>query len=238
MKAIIPCAGFGTRFNGVPKPLLNINNGEVILDRLLEKINCDTYLITNALSNHLFESRYSNMDNVHISCNGLLSPTINDGCLINIQNLIKDQNINDDIIIIVGDIIFDFPLDEIIDKFKTSNTITIPVKEYPKEILKEKSAISGGLTLNKYNVIDTFVEHKEYEKATHVELGIYLISKDYLSLIHECIENYTGDAPGYLIEYAFQSRPIYGQIIKENWHHIVTREDYLSYLDHQCSQCK
>ncbi len=231
MKAIIPCAGFGTRFSGVPKSLLNIDNGTVILDKLLNKIDFDIYLITNALSDHLFQEKYANRDNISILCNGLLHNTQDCGCLDNIQHLIEKENINDDIMIIVGDILFDFSLDEILTQFNSTKTITIPIKKIQNKLSIPQTLLSGGLTIRDDNVIDTFAEHTTYKNAEYIELGIYIIAKEYLHMINECINNYKHDAPGYLIDYVYKRFPVYGVEVSGNWEHIVTYDDYISYLD-------
>lgn len=231
MKAIIPCAGFGTRFSGVPKSLLNIDNGTVILDEILNKINFDTYLITNALSDHLFQEKYAHKDNISISCNGMFYNIQACGCLDNIQRLIEKESIDEDIMIIVGDILFDFSIDQILKQFNKTKTITIPIKKHPTQLIKSQTLRSGGLTLKDTNVIDTFIEHEVYEQAEYIELGIYLIAKEYLYTIHECINHYRHDAPGYLIEYMHKLIPIYGAEITGNWEHIVTYDDYISYVE-------
>jgi glucose-1-phosphate thymidylyltransferase len=236
MKAIIPCAGFGTRFSGVPKSLLNIDNGTVILDKILNKIDFDTYLITNALSDHLFQEKYANRDNISILCNGLLHNTQDCGCLDNIQHLIEKENINDDIMIIVGDILFDFSLDEILTQFNSTKTITIPIKKIQNKLSISQTLLSGGLTIRDDNVIDTFIEHEVYEQAEYIELGIYLIAKEYLYTINECINHYKHDAPGYLIEYMHKLIPIYGAEIIGYWEHIIEYIDYISYLERRKSQ--
>lgn len=231
MKAIIPCAGFGTRFSGVPKPLLNINNGIIILDKILEKTNLDTYLITNGLSGHLFEKIYGNVDNVHLICNDLLTPSSNGGCLIDLQNLIERENINDDLLILVGDIIFDFSLDAVIKQFEETKTITIPIKKYPKQLMNKQSLESGAVKIDNNGLICGFIEHNINKDYKYAELGIYIISKNYLYLINDCIQNYKCDAPGYLVEYAYTKIDTYGVPIDSNWSHIVNIEDYKKYLE-------
>lgn len=230
MKVIIPCAGFGTRFSGVPKPLLNLKNGETILDRLLQKVEGhEIYLITNALSNHLYEDKYSHYPNIDIYCNGLLKPCDDDGCLMNIQDLIELDSIEDDILIMVGDIIFDFPLDPLFKKFRRHNTIIVPVKKCSDNPSCD-CKLSGGVIIDKYGYIDHFKEHEDLCNAEYYELGIYFISKNYLSKIKDCVDSFHKDAPGYLIEFLHKNVATYAIPVNGNWHHIVKGEDYEKYL--------
>jgi len=117
MITIIPCAGENSRFlNDCPKSILKVGD-KTILDLILEKTlkANESIIITNSYNRHYF-SKYSDQ---------LFTVDQPTGCLSDVWACIDSLGIFDDVLLIVGDIIFDFDLEFISN---CPGDVVIPVK--------------------------------------------------------------------------------------------------------------
>jgi len=213
MRTIIPVGGKGSRYDcDFPKSLSKLN-GSTILDKLLEKDLPNPTLLVRDENRSYFDG-YEEKATIHVSHSTYI------GCLFDIFMYIREIDYTEDLLIIVGDIVFDFDLGEIIQNL--NDLITIPILKC-KEF--EDVSDSGSVEINDEGIVTNFIEH-ELVIGSYRELGIYYIPAQYLKYITECCVHHKVSSPGYLIEYAYKIVSVQTHIVTGNWFHINTIEDY------------
>lgn len=230
MIAIIPAAGFCTRFgdnlpNGFPKYLLPVGR-KSIFRRIVEAIplSVRVRVITNERYLSAFEKELQLLSDkrVRILSNGLNESDEHVGALTNIVQVIKDENIKDDVLVVVCDIVFDFSLHRLIAFFNVMRSVCVPVKWLPISEVKR----AGYVEMNEYERIVRVDEHPENPVEGYSELGIYAINRERISYLFDCEREYHSDAPGYFLEYVHKKFPAYGLRVFGKWKHVTTIEDY------------
>jgi glucose-1-phosphate thymidylyltransferase len=136
MKALILAAGYATRLypltKETPKPLLEVA-GKSILERLLEKIGVipevdHVYIVTNSRFSQVFESwveNYTYDRPVTVIDDGTTSNENRLGAIGDIQYAIEKERIEDDLMILAGDNLFDFELCDFARFFEGTNADVI-----------------------------------------------------------------------------------------------------------------
>ena len=141
MKCILLCAGYATRLfpltQNFSKALLEIEEGKPLLDYILEEVNTidevdQIYLVTNAKYYEHFKNWSDNKNNskpIKVINDNTDSNDNRLGAIGDIKYVIDNENVNDDLLIIAGDNLFDYKLKGVIDYYKNKNAITICAKE-------------------------------------------------------------------------------------------------------------
>ncbi|HSV43615.1 MAG TPA: sugar phosphate nucleotidyltransferase, partial [Candidatus Bathyarchaeia archaeon] len=124
MKVLILGAGYGTRLYPVvkdtPKPLLDIG-GKALIHHLLQKVAvipglAEILVVTNDKFFGMFQlwARQNKKFPVPIKIlnDGTMSPEDRLGSVGDIQYVLENEAINDDLLVLGGDNLFDFSLDE------------------------------------------------------------------------------------------------------------------------------
>lgn len=219
MITLIPVGGKGTRYDcNIPKCLSKLN-GSTILDRLLRNSLPNPTLLVRQDNKAYFDT-YSDKADIFVAEGDYI------GCLFDIFRFIRSITPDsDDLLIICGDIVFDFNINEFIQNL--NDLITIPI--LPREE-REDVSDSGAVTINNKGIVTNFIEHIN-TPGEYRELGIYFIPKRYLKYITGCCFNYKVGSPGYFIEYIHTFFPVKTQVMTGNWFHINTIEDYQCCLE-------
>jgi glucose-1-phosphate thymidylyltransferase len=235
MKAIILCAGYATRLypltENVPKPLLSIRE-KPLLNYILERIEGidlidQIFIVTNNKFYSNFcswkKSFYFSKD-IKIINDGTLSNQDRLGGLGDLNLVLESEMINDDILVVAGDNLFDFDLQKFIKFFKQKDKCTIGL--YDLEDL-EKAKNFGILRIDSSNKIISFFEKPENPKSTLISTAIYLYNEKELERIKQYMES-TGskEGPGYLIPYFLKFQDVYGYVFKGKWWDVGTKENY------------
>jgi len=141
MKCILLCAGYATRLfpltENFPKALLDIEAGKPLLDYILDEVNTidivdEIYLITNAKYYNHFNDWAMKKNNVKkiTVINDMTDSNDNRlGAIGDIKYVIDSQKINDDLLIIAGDNLFDYKLRDVVDYYKNKNAVTVCAKQ-------------------------------------------------------------------------------------------------------------
>ena len=137
--------------------------------------------------------------------------------------VIKQKRINDDLLIVLGDNLFDFDLNSMITFFNKINGITVGIYD-----LKDwEQAKNFGVFEVKNNKLISFEEKPQNPKSTIISTGVYLFPKKDLKKIREYMEtDKPKDGPGYLILDFFRSQNIHVFEFKGKWLDIGTKEIY------------
>lgn len=239
MKAIILAAGYATRLHPLtkdqPKPLLPVA-GKPIIEYILAQINTieqidTTYIITNNKFYHHFLNWAKNYQHE-------LSPhkkieVLNDGTTTNenrlgsigdIQFVISKKSIDEDLLVVAGDNLFDFDLKKFIAYFFEKNSNVICTYHIDSmEMLRR----TGVIQIDANNLVIDFEEKPRHPKSNLGVPAIYIYKKDTLELFHQYLaESNNPDAPGYFNIWLHKKTPVYAYFFQGNRYDIGNLESY------------
>lgn len=243
MKALILAAGYATRLYPLtlnwPKPLLKVGN-KAIIEYILEKINeadeiDEVFVVTN---NKFYPSFAAWADKINrgkqIKCGKQVKEKkikiINDGTLSNEDRLgaigdidfaIQKESIDDDLLVIAGDNLFGFSLQNFVDFF-VRNGSSIAAFHNLKDLEKVRGKYGVGI-LDGTKIID-FEEKPMEPKSSLAATACYLFSKKDLPKIRMFKETSNADAPGNFIKYLAQNSEAYGFVFDDCWYDIGSFE--------------
>ncbi len=233
MKCLVLAAGYAMRLypltQNYPKPLLLVKD-KTILDWLVDDIDSlnevsEFVIISNhKYYNHFLEWAKTKTVNISIIDDGTATNDTRLGAVKDIQFAIKQKNINDDVLIIAGDNVLDFSLEEFINYSKTKNTSCV-MRYY--EPSSEKLKKCGVLTVNKDDLITDMTEKPLIPATNWCCPPFYYITKDDLTLIDICIVKGCGvDAPGSFIAWLCKQTHIHAMEMPGKRYDIGNLESY------------
>lgn len=234
MKCILLCAGYATRLypltENFPKALLEIHEGKPLLNYTIDEINQleeidEIFLVTNERFYQYFQEWVEKLNNKKpiIVIND--HTTSNDdrlGAIGDIQYTINMKNISDDIMIILGDNLFDFHLRQIMDfYYKKKSPVVGGQYESDQNLLTRLGVIES----DENGRIIGFEEKPHIPKGNIKSLGIYLYPQYIVSVLKQYLEEGNKpDAPGYFLNYLYQREPVYVFSFEGNWFDVGTHE--------------
>lgn len=235
MKAIILAAGYGTRLYPLtldhPKPLLTVGK-KTILEFILDKVKVideidSIYVVTNEKFFSKFEEWKDTVDaagkeliivNDHTTTNEDRLGAVGD-----IHYVIQQRDIDDDVMVLGGDNIFDFSLKPMVDKTKAKNASIVALHDLKKKELLAKKF--GVVELDADEKIVGFEEKPEHPKTSITSTACYIFSKQDVHELEICImENKKPDNIGDFIKYISEKGNVYGCIYLEGWFDIGSFE--------------
>ncbi len=236
MKAVILCAGYATRLYPLtldkPKSLLEIS-GKPLLNYIIEKVEKineidEIFIVTN-------EKFFRDFEEWLEKCNGKFAKKIeiiNDktktnetriGGIGDLDFTIREKRIDEDLLVVLGDNLFDFDLNGIFSAFKKNNEITVGVYD-----LKEKEqAKNFGVFEIENGKLTSCEEKPQNPKTTIISTGIYFFPKREIKKINDYMKTEKSkDGPGFLILDFFSSQNVYAFEFKGKWFDVGTKEIY------------
>lgn len=235
MKCVILCAGYATRLYpltlNTPKSLLEVKEKPLlnyIVDNVLnvKDVN-EIFVITNdKFYNNFVEWRdefYSD-ENIAIINDKTKSNEDRLGGLGDLKLVLDTEEINDDLILLLGDNFYDLDLNKIVDFFNEVGKNVIGLYDI-RNISNAKNF--GVLEIDSDGKIVSFNEKPVKPNSTLVSTGIYIYSKEELDKIYCYMK--TGksrEGPGYLIPYFLEYQDVYGFVLDGFWHDIGSKEVY------------
>ena len=232
MKCIILAAGYATRLypltKNTPKPLLKVA-GKVMVEHIIAKVEeldsvDNIYIVTNDKFSQDFTEWLHNFDTKKAI--GIVNDETknNDdrlGALGDVNYAIDTKNIDDDIIVIAGDNLFEFSLYEPLDIFKkTVSNIVVLHDVRDLELAKQY-----GVVEIKNNIVVNFEEKPISPKSTLVSTGIYLFPKKTLDLIEKYIsQGNNPDKTGDFIKWLHKRETVYAYVTDKEWYDIGSLE--------------
>lgn len=228
MKAIILAAGYGTRLGlNIPKHLVKVADKEVVMWLLekLEKIDeiDEIYIVTNDWAYQPTVDCLKHYDGkpVKIFNDGTKSNEERLGSIGDMIYVINEIKLDDDVLILAGDNMFEFSLPEFISFFQQTgdSVVAIDVKDF--ELAKR----FGIIDVDETKQIKSFVEKPENPPSTLAATACYLYRKETIPVL----KNYANlgkdlDKSGSFVQYLHNEKPVYAWITDKTWIDIGTKD--------------
>ena len=232
MDAIILAAGYATRLypltKNMPKPLLKVA-GRPIIEHIVNKLEqidiiSKVYIVTNNKFEQNFIKWLNNFytkKQIEIINDGTKSNDDRLGALGDVYCTIKTKNIDNDIIVIAGDNLFEMFLKEVVAIFKNINNNLVVLHD----VKDPELAKNYGVADVKDNIVVDFQEKPENPKSTLISTGIYLFPKRTIPLIKKYVdEGNNPDKSGSFIEWLYGIDKVYTYVTNKKWFDIGSFE--------------
>lgn len=229
MKAIITAAGYASRLwpltKDIPKPLLEVRDRPIvehIVAKIAEIPDVDEiFVVTNAkfcprFEEWLVEARTMFQLPIKLLNDGTLSNDDRLGQVGDINFAIEKESIDDDLVVVAGDNLFNFSLLPAYRAFLQQHRILNPLYESKSY---KAARESGSVVIDEAtNEFIEFLEKSPTPKSTLISLGIYFFPRQRLHLIREYIaEKNNPDKMGYFIMWLMRQEKVVGHVYTEKW---------------------
>ena len=237
MKILILAAGYGTRLypliRDTPKSLLPIEGKPLInftLDKVQNLNGWDEILVVtnNKFTNHFQEWARKQTpcpDKIRVVNDGTNSPEERLGSVGDIEFVLKNEKFKDDLLVIGGDNLFDYELNDCLSfAHKKSPATTIGVFDIDNI---EEAKKFGVVTLNREQKVMAFEEKPPSPKSSLIAMCFYYFPKESLKYVTQYIKLFKkADKAGDYIQWLSQQTDVYGFQFKGKWYDIGSIESY------------
>ncbi|MCX5680989.1 MAG: nucleotidyltransferase family protein [Candidatus Omnitrophica bacterium] len=238
MKVLILAAGYGTRLYPLtkdkPKPLLPIEDNKPLINYLIENVKGakalnEIYIITN-------DKFYGKFQEWALQCkkspvkitvvnDGTTTPEGRRGSIGDIDFAIKTHKVNEDILVIGGDNLFNFKADQFFN-FAMTKTDKVTLGLYQiKDVNMAKHF--GVVAMDANGVVTSFEEKPQHPKSNLIAMCFYYMPKNTLSLITQYIVGGGKvDLAGDYIRWLCEQKRLCGFQFQGSWYDIGSLEAY------------
>jgi len=227
MKVILLCAGYATRLypltKDTPKPLLSVAEKPIVqylLDGLktIDAVEA-IYIVTNDKFAGPFEqwcSSFSYPKEIKVINDKTTTNENRLGAIGDIHFTIQQQNIDDDLLVIAGDNIFDLELAKFI-KYAEGRAPSGTIAAYDVKDI-ELAKKYGLVKIDSSDKIIDFQEKPKNPETTLASLGLYFYPRPMLQLIDTYItEGNNPDQPGNFVAWISQKEAVYSYVFDGIW---------------------
>lgn len=206
--------------------------GKTILERLLDKISVieeidHVYVVTNARFAQAFEDwvgGYQYSKPITVINDGTTSNENRLGAIGDIQYVLEQTKLNDDLMVLAGDNLFDFDLRDFEEFFQAKNADVITAYEISDIELQRRVGI---VELDSSARVLSFEEKPQEPKSPWGVPALYIYKQQTLPLIKQYLdEDNNPDAPGHFVPWLIKHKPVFAFQFKGQWHDIGTLESY------------
>jgi glucose-1-phosphate thymidylyltransferase len=238
VKAIILAAGYATRLRPltetIAKPLLPVG-GRPMINYIYDKIatvpEVDTvYVVTNhkfALNFQEWAEKLGGRVPVQVFDDGTLSNEDRLGAIGDIKFTVDRAGIQDDLLVIAGDNLFDFNMAEFVTFWRgKGDGSAIALYEFPDlEMVKQYSTVE----LDANDRLTSFIEKPEHPTTNLIGTASYIYHRDHVGMIEQYLsEGNSPDQPGKYIAWLHRHVPVYGYRFGGEWLDIGNKEQLLA----------
>jgi len=223
MKCIILVAGYATRMypltENLPKSLLPLA-GKTILEHILAKVEevseiDEIILVSNAKFFQQFSdfiSKYRGSKPVSIVNDGTWDNEHRLGAVADLGLAIERRQIDNDVLVLAGDNLFDFSLRDFVAYFHTVNAdcITTYIEKNIEALQR-----TGVVELDLSGRVLSFEEKPKNPKSNNAVPPFYIYTNATIKVVQQFLhsgKNY--DAPGQLVSWLVEQQPIYAYNFK------------------------
>ena len=228
MKAIIPAAGYATRLypltKNFPKGLLEVGNKPIVghvVDKIREIGIDEIILVTNSRYFPYFEKWAANQ-NVKVVDDGTSSNEARLGQVGDILFAVDREKVDDDVLVVSGDNLFDFSLKEAQVFFMKKKAVVNALFDC-KDIDAAKEL--GTVVVDSSSRFVEFFEKSPEPKTTLVSAGVYFFPKEKIRLMRQYVgEGNNADKIGYFLAWLLKKEPVFGYKYGGRWFDIGIRD--------------
>jgi glucose-1-phosphate thymidylyltransferase len=233
MKAIVLAAGYATRLKPLTdtwaKELLPVG-GRPILDRIVESLSTvadvdAVHVVTNAHTADAFHAWAEGRD-VTVHDDGTTSNDDRLGAIGDMEFVIDRAGIDDDLLVIAGDNLFEFDLSELVSFWRGKGTASaVAVRDVGS---LELASQYGIVALDGDDRVTDFVEKPADPPSTLAAIATYLFHREHVPLIrtYRAAEQ-PADQPGRFVAWLQRHEPVYGWVFDSTWYDIGNHEQLL-----------
>lgn len=233
MKVIILAAGYATRLYPLtldtPKPLLNVA-GKTIVEHILDKVTpvkgvSNIFIVTNdKFYDHFreWQQDYTFLVPISILNDGTKTNEDRLGAVGDIDFVLRTQQIDEDVLVIAGDNLFGFSLQQFVYDFEQSGKKSLVALHDLGDVEKVKGKF--GVAMVEGTKIVDFEEKPFNPKSTLASTACYLFSKDDLHMIPMLRKEGKADNSGDLVKWLVEHSEVYGFVFTEHWFDIGSLE--------------
>ena len=240
MKCLLLGAGYATRLYPLtkerPKPLLPIG-GIPMLQRIIEQVSevpdmDRIYIVTN----HRFAASYYNwLRDYTLQKQSLPVPieifddltTSNDdrlGAIGDMNFVVENGKIDDDLLVISGDNLFEFPLNDFLGFAREHKSSAICLHDLES---RELVSLYGVVAKDDQNKVTDFEEKPSKPLSTLISMGVYFFTREHMPLLKRYLEEgHNADRPGNYVEWLYRQVDLYGYVISGRWFDIGDIDSY------------
>ena len=237
MKVLILAAGYGTRLYplvvNTPKPLLEVK-GKCLIDYSLDKVrNAKSLNEVLVVTNNKFFEVFKDWAKKHskfpapikIINDGTKTPDDRLGSVGDIHFTIQQENIEDDLLVIGGDNLFDDDLSQYF-AFAEEKNPAATIGVYDIHSLKDATKF-GVVDIDNYGKIISFEEKPEKPKSSLIAMCVYYFPKATVGLVAKYLnESHKADKAGDYIKWLSQKNSVYAFQFRGKWYDIGSIESY------------
>lgn len=234
MRAIILAGGYATRLrpltDRVSKPLLPVGGRPMIdwiLDRIREVDDVErVHVVTNARFADDFREWASSHPGVQVHDDGTHSNEDRLGAVGDIAFTLDEARIEDDVLVVAGDNLFDYSLRDFVDFWREKGAASaVAVRDVGDlELIKQYSSVELG---DDGRIVG--FEEKPFEpRGTLAATATYLFHREHVPLVRRYLdEGNVPDQPGRFVAWLQKREPVYGYPFEGSWADIGDPEQLL-----------
>lgn len=235
MKCILLAAGYATRLYPLtkdkPKSLLDVA-GKTILEHILQKVERvseidEIVIVTNDRFYQLFQDwvkQYVSSKTIKVLNDYTTNNDNRLGAVADIQYVIAEEHINDDVLVMAGDNLFDFELADFVSFFHQRHADCITVHE-----LEDLDALrrTGVATVDSQGKVLHFEEKPQVPRSNLAVPPFYIYKKESLPLFRQYLEEGNNpDAPGHFIPWLITRTVVYAYSFSGHRYDVGTHDSY------------
>jgi len=233
VKAVVLAAGYATRLrpltNEWAKELLPVG-GRPIIDWILESVSTvdevdEVHVVTNSHKVAAFRDWARGRD-VVIHDDGTTSNDDRLGAIGDMQFVIERAGLDDDLLVIAGDNVFDFSLPDFVAFWRSKGVASaVAVRDVGS---LELASQYGIVALADDGLVLDFEEKPADPPSTLAATATYLFHREHARLIRSYLEGEHGaDQPGRFVGWLRRHQPVYGWVFEDTWYDIGNHEQLL-----------
>jgi len=218
MKCLILASGFGTRLRHVTKKTakgLLPYKGKPVINYILQKIPADMDVYVNA--NKRFEPQFRQWQktlarDIHLFIEPVKDEQQNLGAVGSLEYWARENNIDDDVIVVASDNYFEMDMADFIAHFDGRHTLVAI-----HDVLNKEEACQFGVVKLRDKRVVELVEKPENPRSSLVATACYIFPARMLSILHEYCSRDKKDNLGDFIAYLIRHDEVHACVFEGLW---------------------
>ncbi len=236
MKSIILAAGYGTRLypltKDCPKPLLPIA-GKPIIEHIIANLDPVTqireiFVVTNDRFHshfHKWSNSFPSRFSLSVINDGTRSNEDRLGAIGDIHFTVQFANLDDDLLVIGGDNLFDFDLTRATEEFLRWRRSVVGL--YDMKDPGKVARLYGVVSVDENSRVTRLDEKPENPESALISTAVYFLCREDVQELKRCIESgYNPDNAGDFIRYLASKKEVLAHIFDGVWYDIGSYEQY------------